>query len=559
MTVTMPRSRRARSLRVGRLSLRSKNAIARPASTTGCGTKRNTRRHVAEQRVDRQAGEQQQQRIVQARRPHRGGNLGRRDGGDQSREGTVMSEPAVLLCGHGSRDPEAVAEFEQAAAALRARARRTAISRPAISNSPARRSARRSPACGDAARAEILAMPGMLFAASHVKNDLPWEMNSFMAAHPGVEVRLGRDLGIDPKLLEAAADRIAAVAPAEERADSLLVVVGRGTNDPDANSNIAKVARMLWEGLGFGWAEAAFSGVAHPRVDAALDRAARLGFRRIVVFPYFLFTGVLVKRIYARDRCRRRPLPADRLRQGRAICATIRRSSRPFSTASTSATTGDAGDELPAVQIPHAASSATTMPSARRSRGITITCAAPGSAIATIDAPRARSRHSHEHRHPIIRAELEAGRCSTVRDRRLERFRHAEDRARQHLDLRRRPRRGETLLENPPTRHAAKELLRELLADAHARAASACWPGSIFRSAIPPVSPPGWGLPVRRPGAPCGTRSPRCSTDDERNRNNRFEVGAMFNRRVSGGRFPFWGCPASAAGRLSRPDASPRP
>ena len=76
-------------------------------------------------------------------------------------------------------------------------------------------------------------------------------------------------------------------------------MVGRGTNDPDANSNISKIARMLWEGMGMGWAEIAFSGVAHPRVDAALTRAAALGFRRIVVFPYFLFTGVLVKRIYA--------------------------------------------------------------------------------------------------------------------------------------------------------------------------------------------------------------------------------------------------------------------
>src|SRR5439155_1895628 len=98
--------------------------------------------------------------------------------------------------------------------------------------------------------------------------------------------------------LAAAAERIAAAVP-EGREDTVLVVVGRGTNDPDANSNIAKITRMLWEGMGFGWAEAAFSGVAHPRVDAALDRAARLGFRRIVVFPYFLFTGVLVKRIYA--------------------------------------------------------------------------------------------------------------------------------------------------------------------------------------------------------------------------------------------------------------------
>src|SRR5690606_11127943 len=31
----------------------------------------------------------------------------------------------------------------------------------------------------------------------------------------------------------------------------------------------------------------------------ALDHAVKLGYRRIIVFPYFLFTGVLVKRIYA--------------------------------------------------------------------------------------------------------------------------------------------------------------------------------------------------------------------------------------------------------------------
>jgi len=208
-----------------------------------------------------------------------------------------MTETAVLLCGHGSRDPEAIEEFEIAAAALRHRLDTQdfatgylEFARPTIHQGLAdlmSRGARR-----------ILAVPGMLFAASHVKNDLPWEMNSFMAGNPGIEVRLGRDLAIDPKLLAAAADRIAAAAP-EDRQDAVLVVVGRGTNDPDANSNIAKITRMLWEGMGFGWAETAYSGVAHPRVDAGLDRAARLGFRRIVVFPYFLFTGVLVKRIYS--------------------------------------------------------------------------------------------------------------------------------------------------------------------------------------------------------------------------------------------------------------------
>ena len=55
---------------------------------------------------------------------------------------------------------------------------------------------------------------------------------------------------------------------------------------------------MLWEGFGFGWAETAYSGVTFPLVEPALEKAAKLGFRRIVVFPYFLFTGILVQRIY---------------------------------------------------------------------------------------------------------------------------------------------------------------------------------------------------------------------------------------------------------------------
>jgi sirohydrochlorin cobaltochelatase len=207
-----------------------------------------------------------------------------------------MTETGVLICGHGSRDEEAVREFELLGAALRPRfpdydfaTGYLEFARPNIRDGLAELVARGAK--------RIYAVPGMLLAASHVKNDLPWEMNSFIAEHPGVDVRLGRDLAIDIKLINAAADRIATAAPGD-RSDSLLVVVGRGTNDPDANSNISKIARMLWEGLGFGWAEVAFSGVAQPRVDAAFDRAARMGFRRIVVFPYFLFTGILVKRIY---------------------------------------------------------------------------------------------------------------------------------------------------------------------------------------------------------------------------------------------------------------------
>ena len=124
-----------------------------------------------------------------------------------------MTETAVLICGHGSRDPEATTEFQLVAAALRPRlpdfdfaTGYLEFARPTIRDGLAALAAR-------GAR-QILAIPGMLFAASHVKNDLPWEVNSFMADNPGIDIRLGRDLSIDPKLLRAAGGRIAVAAGA---------------------------------------------------------------------------------------------------------------------------------------------------------------------------------------------------------------------------------------------------------------------------------------------------------------------------------------------------------
>ena len=158
----------------------------------------------------------------------------------------------------------------------------------------------------DALRAKgirkVLAVPGMLFAAGHAKNDIPSVLNAYQTQNPELEISYARELGIDLKLIRAAGERVEdALQNAGDGVsleDTLLVVVGRGSSDPDANSNVAKVTRMLWEGLGFGWAETAYSGVTFPLVEPGLEHATRLGYKRVVVFPYFLFTGILVKRIY---------------------------------------------------------------------------------------------------------------------------------------------------------------------------------------------------------------------------------------------------------------------
>src|SRR3546814_18794806 len=84
----------------------------------------------------------------------------------------------------------------------------------------------------------------MLFAAGHAKNDIPSVLNTYQAQHPEMTIDYGRELAIDPKLLKAAAARIedalAAAGGDVPRHETLLVVVGRGAPDPDANSNIAQ-------------------------------------------------------------------------------------------------------------------------------------------------------------------------------------------------------------------------------------------------------------------------------------------------------------------------------
>jgi len=213
----------------------------------------------------------------------------------------VTTSTGVLICGHGSRDPDAVAEFDTLAGQLKQALGHEQVGWGYLEFAQPVLNTALDDLRGRGVR-EVLAVPGMLFAAGHAKNDIPSVLNTYQARHPEMRIRYGRELGITPKLLQASAARIeealAAADASVPRHETLLMVVGRGASDPDANGNVAKVMRMLWEGMGFGWGETAYSGVTFPLVGPALEHAARLGYRRIIVFPYFLFTGILVRRIY---------------------------------------------------------------------------------------------------------------------------------------------------------------------------------------------------------------------------------------------------------------------
>ena len=208
------------------------------------------------------------------------------------------SKIGIVICGHGSRDPQAVKEFTNVVKKIKCRIPNIPVAfgflefnRPIICEALDQ--------LRNLGVERIIALPAMLFAAGHTKNDIPVVLNKYSAEN-GIPIQYGRELGLNSLMIGAAGARLKEIIeskPIFPISETLLVVAGRGSSDPDANSNVCKITRMLVEGFGFGWGETVFSGVTFPLVDPGLRHAIKLGFKKIILLPYFLFSGVLVSRV----------------------------------------------------------------------------------------------------------------------------------------------------------------------------------------------------------------------------------------------------------------------
>ena len=208
-----------------------------------------------------------------------------------------MTSRAMLVVGHGSRDADGVDEFWELAGTIRAAAGDLLTGFGFIElASPTVDEAIDDLVAGGAT--EIVSVPLVLLAAGHLKNDGPAALARARARHPDVHFSLARDLGIEPHVLEIAADRIRDAAGATDPEKLGVALIGRGCSDPDACADLWKVSRLLADGRGLGTVEPGFVSVAAPSVPETLERLRLLGAGTAVVAPFFLFAGVLRNRIY---------------------------------------------------------------------------------------------------------------------------------------------------------------------------------------------------------------------------------------------------------------------
>ncbi|MFL0582000.1 CbiX/SirB N-terminal domain-containing protein [Solibacillus silvestris] len=153
--------------------------------------------------------------------------------------------------------------------------------------------------CVERGADEVHVIPIILLHAGHSKMHIPAEIEHAREHFPDVRFTYGQTIGIHEEIFEILKSRLTEVGfnPDEKHDDTAILLIARGGSDPYANGDFYKITRLLWEKLDVPIVESAFMGVTTPSVEQGVERCIRLGAKKIVMLPYFLFTGVLMERM----------------------------------------------------------------------------------------------------------------------------------------------------------------------------------------------------------------------------------------------------------------------
>lgn len=153
--------------------------------------------------------------------------------------------------------------------------------------------------CVNKGATEINVIPIILLHAGHSKLHIPAEIIEGIEKYPNVTFTYGQTISIHPQVQDILIDRLEEIGfdTTATYEDTAILLIGRGGSDEEANGDFYKITRLLWERLHVRWVESAFMGVTSPLVDEGMERCVRLGAKKIIMLPYFLFTGILMERM----------------------------------------------------------------------------------------------------------------------------------------------------------------------------------------------------------------------------------------------------------------------
>ena len=116
----------------------------------------------------------------------------------------LNNQVAILICGHGSRNKLAITEFQELTKFIQKRYPNFFVeygflefAKPSLVDALEK--------LKDLSIEKVIAIPAMLFAAGHVKNDIPSLLMNY-SSKTGIEIIYGRELGINNLMISAACE-----------------------------------------------------------------------------------------------------------------------------------------------------------------------------------------------------------------------------------------------------------------------------------------------------------------------------------------------------------------
>ncbi|MGP7817191.1 sirohydrochlorin chelatase [Niallia sp. 01092] len=206
---------------------------------------------------------------------------------------------AILFVGHGSRDPEGNSQVVQFIENMKADWDQSLLIETCFLEFERPNVNQGIDICVEKGANDIVVIPIMLLPAGHSKIHIPAAIDEAKEKYPHVQLTYGRPIGVHEATFEILTTRLAETGEDLDNpaSDTAILLTGRGGSDPDANSDLYKIARLLWEKTNYKIVEPAFMGVTNPLVDEGIDRCIKLGAKKVIILPYFLFTGILIKRL----------------------------------------------------------------------------------------------------------------------------------------------------------------------------------------------------------------------------------------------------------------------
>ncbi|NKI97776.1 sirohydrochlorin chelatase [Rhizobacter sp. SG703] len=204
----------------------------------------------------------------------------------------------ILLVGHGSREKSGNDEIERFTHLWRARHPqwRTELCFIEFAEIEVEEGLDRAAAGSQ----RVIVVPLILNAAGHVNVEIPSHIARARLRHAGVRFDYAPHLGVCEPVLAVLRRQLKQCMHALDMPDPTgtgVVLLGRGSSNREANGEMARMARWLFEDGDHELVDLAFTGIAWPRLERVVQRQVQLGMRQVIVLPYYLFTGTLIQRI----------------------------------------------------------------------------------------------------------------------------------------------------------------------------------------------------------------------------------------------------------------------